>query len=1158
MVLSDANGTVIKVNPQYCVIYGYSEAELLGKNFAIIFPENARKTANEEYRKIFEQPSPPATYESEIKRKDGRHRFVKSRIDFLYENGKRTAMLSVIEDITKQKQTLQALQKSEQQFRILTENTTDIVMLCESSGQPIYISPVIENITGYMPDEYRQFSAYGNVFPDDREALQSKIQELQQGKNTVKTEYRIFHKSGHIIWLETRLGSVKNANGAIDFLISSSNDITERKKMQSALKERVKELNGLYQLSKIAESPNKSLNEFLHEIVDIIPEAWQYPEICAAQIELDSETIVQTANYQKSDYKLQAIIKSYGRRIGTLSVIYTQQPAASDNQVFLPEEKQLIQAMAEQTGKIIERIRSEEELKKNKQKYQQQLNFTQTLIQHIPIPLFYKDSNGKYLGCNSVFTEFTGKSEAEIVGKTVHELWPSTQSEEYHRRDLELLKSKTPQHYEFEVVNANQQVREVIFDKAVFFDDKNNTAGIIGVYMDITERKKNEQALKERENLYKSMFYDNKSTMLLISPDTGAIVDANHAALHFYGYSHEEITALNITDINILSPEAVKAQMQNAKTNKQNYFVFKHQLANGSIRDVHVYSGEIQFKNQNMLYSIIHDVTAEKQALKALKESEKLFRELFNSMNSGAAIYKVINDGKTGNDYIIRDFNKAAIKSENRSRQEIIGKSIKQVRPSIEEYGIIPLFRKVWKTGKPAYYPPKIYAGDELNKWYENRIFKLITGEIVAIFDDVSERIKAEKEIRRNNERLESLLKITQQHFATIQELLDFSLHEAIRLTDSKIGYIYFYNEEKQEFALNTWSRGVMAECKVMNPETVYRLETTGCWGEAVRQRRPIVINDYAAENEYTKGTPEGHVQLKNFLTIPVFSDNQIVAVTGVANKETDYDSSDIRQLQLLMDNVWNSVQKKQYEKQLITAKEKAEESNQLKLAFLNNISHEFRTPMNGILGFSEMLIKPNRTDKQRQLYVTQIKESAQQLLSIITDTVEISQVQSNSSEIMVEKNNLHLIVKSVFEKMQPFAMKKDLDMRIQMDCSPDMLDLETDPYKVYRILEHIISNAIKFTYEGGIEIYYTRKTNTQLEISVKDTGIGISTEMKTTVFAPFRQVELGLARNYNGNGIGLALAKAYTEMLGGEISLQSELNKGTVVTIKLPVKTVI
>jgi PAS domain S-box-containing protein len=150
-----------------------------------------------------------------------------------------------------------------------------------------------------------------------------------------------------------------------------------------------------------------------------------------------------------------------------------------------------------------------------------------------------------------------------------------------------------------------------------------------------------------------------------------------------------------------------------------------------------------------------------------------------------------------------------------------------------------------------------------------------------------------------------------------VQDLLDYTLKEAIELTKSKIGYIYHYYPDKKEFILNTWSEGVMEECSVKKIPEVYELEKTGIWGEAVRQRKSFIINDFQAPNPLKNGYPEDHIPIYKYMTLPVFSRNKIVAVVGVANKERNYTETDLLQLELLMDTVWKGVDRQKFEEAL-------------------------------------------------------------------------------------------------------------------------------------------------------------------------------------------------------------------------------------------------
>ncbi len=194
------------------------------------------------------------------------------------------------------------------------------------------------------------------------------------------------------------------------------------------------------------------------------------------------------------------------------------------------------------------------------------------------------------------------------------------------------------------------------------------------------------------------------------------------------------------------------------------------------------------------------------------------------------------------------------------------------------------------------------------------------SSHFLAVVQDISKRKAADTELKRNVERLEMLQEVNQYQATTVQGLLDFSLEKVIALTESSIGYIYHYSEENKLFVLNTWSKDVMPSCSVAEPQSVYHLDKTGIWGEVVRQRRAIMVNDYATPSELKKGYPEGHVPLSRFLSIPVFDKERIVAVVGVANKALPYDQTDQLQLTLMMDGVWKIASRLSMEEQILHA----------------------------------------------------------------------------------------------------------------------------------------------------------------------------------------------------------------------------------------------
>ncbi|MFY8005522.1 MAG: PAS domain S-box protein, partial [Chitinophagaceae bacterium] len=194
---------------------------------------------------------------------------------------------------------------------------------------------------------------------------------------------------------------------------------------------------------------------------------------------------------------------------------------------------------------------------------------------------------------------------------------------------------------------------------------------------------------------------------------------------------------------------------------------------------------------------------------------------------------------------------------------------------------------------------------------------------VYATARDIGETISHVNSFKEQNQQLKSLVNILQKNFTDSQQFLDYALEELLILTGSKIGYIYFYDEQKELFTLNTWSKHVMPNCEVVNPQTAYCLSNTGFWGEAVRQRKPILNNHFSLNHPLKKGYPEGHVAIEKFLSIPIFFDEQIVAVAGVANKKTDYTESNILQMTLLMNSVWKTTKQMESVQQLKESEEK-------------------------------------------------------------------------------------------------------------------------------------------------------------------------------------------------------------------------------------------
>lgn len=244
--------------------------------------------------------------------------------------------------------------------------------------------------------------------------------------------------------------------------------------------------------------------------------------------------------------------------------------------------------------------------------------------------------------------------------------------------------------------------------------------------------------------------------------------------------------------------------------------------------------------------------------------------------------------------------------------------------------------------------------------------------------------------------------------------------------------------------------------------------------------------------------------------------------------------------------------ERKRYEIELKAAKEKAEENERLKSAFLANMSHEIRTPMNGILGFADLLKEPELTNEEQQRYITIIEQSGHRLLNIINDLIAISKVESGQMKVFLSETNVNEQLGFIHSFFKLEASKKGIELFLTCPLSNKESEITTDCEKLYAVLTNLMKNAIKFTDTGSISFGYEQRPGLLL-FYVNDTGRGIPKELQTIVFERFQQVDIDVSRSYEGAGLGLSISKAYVEMLGGTIWVESEEGKGSQFYFTLP-----
>lgn len=237
---------------------------------------------------------------------------------------------------------------------------------------------------------------------------------------------------------------------------------------------------------------------------------------------------------------------------------------------------------------------------------------------------------------------------------------------------------------------------------------------------------------------------------------------------------------------------------------------------------------------------------------------------------------------------------------------------------------------------------------------------------------------------------------------------------------------------------------------------------------------------------------------------------------------------------------------------ELEKAKIKAEESDKLKSAFLANMSHEIRTPMNGIMGFAELLKSGNLSPEENKNYIEIIEKSGTRLLSIINDIVDISKIEAGQMKVGYSTTNVDEQMQYIHTFFEHEAQDKGIQLLLKKPSDNEETIISTDREKLYAILINLVKNAIKYTVKGTIEFGYEKKDD-QIEFFVKDTGIGISKDRQKAIFERFIQADFNDKMARQGAGLGLAIAKAYVELLGGKIWVESEIGKGSEFYFSIP-----
>lgn len=886
----------------------------------IIHPDQASEMQDYLLNHVIKNQQPFNKEYRIIRQDSGEQRWVYGMGNLYYDKeGNLEYMIGTIQDITDKKNTEEALIKGEERYRHLFENMTSGFalheMIYDKDGEAIDFR--------YL-DVNRKFMELWEVNEDIKgktffEMFPSAPYEWVRVVNNVVAKKEPFSIVRYFPKTDRHVDVLNFWTGNNQFA-SLFNDITDRINAEFALKESESRLrsfiNGSAEAIVIINeqgfveewnntaflitgiTTEDALNQYWWDIlINIYPESIKQDSfqkehieeiikniLDAGEIKSPAQNVYQIKTLQGDLKYIEQTLFTFKTNLGyKLGVIFTD---------------------------ISEQKRIEDELN-------QERIISDALLEGIPGLVYMYNEDGLLVRWNKKHETETGYTAKELSQMHLLDWYKGSQSDiDTINAAMSKLNAEGFASAEANLLKKNGE-RTLYYFTAVLIDISDKKY-FVGIGIDITEKKKVEELITYERNMLRALI-DNITDIVYVKDTESRFLIANRTLTRIVGTAMENM--LGKTDLDLFPTEMAT----NFYNDEKELFETGKPIIN---KEEMVYDPEgnaILFQTNKMplrnpngdimgLVGTGHIITDQKKAEMALKKSESILKATMEAMEDGVLV--VSSDGVIthSNTQFSRIF---AIPPELLAfgKDNLLLDHVKQFFDNGEEFD-----RKVQEI-----YESGLSVNDIL--YFNNgRIIERVSYPLetdyqysgrVWLFRDITERKKAEDEIALNESRLQSMVNIMQKPAGTVNELLDYALEEALRLTQSKIGYIYYYNEAKQEFTLNSWSKDVMKECAIVDPKTCYALDKTGIWGEAVRQRKPIIINDYETDRPLKKGYPEGHAHLKNFLTIPIFNGNEIVAVIGVANKETDYNNTDVLQLTLLMDTVWKVIQKQTAEQEL-------------------------------------------------------------------------------------------------------------------------------------------------------------------------------------------------------------------------------------------------
>lgn len=790
---------------------------------------------------------------------------------------------------------------------------------------------------------------------------------------------------------------------------------------------------------------------------------------------------------------------------------------------------------------VTEAKRTEEALRESEERFR-------IALLHSPAVVFAKDRDLRFTW---IYNPPFGLTADDIVGCKYKDLVQQNENDGLESIASTVLASSRSARFEAPVsVHGKMTWWDIALEQTR--DRHGQASGLMGVAFNITDHKKAEASLRESEEKFRKIFSSCPDPISISTLEDGRYIEVNEAFTQTTGYSREEVIGKSSLDLGVWQSPQKRQQIIDKLKEKGSLrnFVSRRRTKAGKLRTVLLSAEILEIEGQACLLSVSKDITLLKKRESDLCKREADYRSLVE--NSPDSIVRF--DRKLRRIYINPAFERVT----GARRELSLNKTPSETTglPADSSNFEVSL-RETFEHGQPkevelSYLNPS--GRRILHCWLVPEFGQNGQVEtILSIAHDITERKQAEARMQLQQDRLETLLRLSQMTDSSEDEILSFILEASIRLTNSRFGFIGAVDGDKGLMTFPKCSFGTKEHCAIKTLPESFALDRAGLWSHCLSQGKPCITNDYLAEHPAKRGLPPGHAPINRLLAVPLLDSGKVTFIAVVANKPDDYDQSDVTQVTLLLEGMLAHLKRRQAEEGHRQARKEAEAANKAKSEFLANMSHELRTPLNGVLGMIE-LAGLSCADPKTSEYLQMAKDSGGMLLDIINDLLDLAKIEAGKVELECKAFSLRDVLNSTLDPLFMTAIRKGLRCSRRIDSSlPD--HLTGDQGRLRQVITNLVGNAIKFTENGEVEFsaklipQASNSESIQIHFSVRDTGIGIPQGMHDSIFEDFTQVGRSYSSKYGGTGLGLAISRNLVNLMGGIISVLSEESQGSTFT---------